>query len=209
MRFHSRNFSVAVAGWLLASAVPASADLIQFTFEGTIGTVGPEPLSAPFGSIDVGDPYTLSYVFDSGTTDGDLSGTVGTYDGDIREFSLLIGAFSVTGTPLFGGAITVDDESMPGIETYDAVMLTTAFDIGVKIGLFAGTLDSDALPTNFFVSNFSGFTFFIDDIGEGSAEGNLRSFSSQVVSVVPLPGSALMGVVGFGIVGWLRRRSLT
>ncbi len=207
MRFHSRNFSVVVAGLLLASAVPASADLIQFTFQGTIDTVG--PLSAPFGSIAVGDPYTLSYVFDSGTTDGDLSGTVGTYDGDIQEFSLSIGAASLAGTPLFGGAITVDDESVPGIETYDAVMLTTAFEIGVTTGFSVGTLGSDALPTDFSLSDFSGFTFFIDDINESFAEGNLTLFSSQVVSVVPLPGSALMGVVGFGIVGWLRRRSLT
>lgn len=205
MRFHSPSLSAGLVGFLLAAAVPASADLIEFTFGGTIDTVG--ALSAPFASVGVGNRYTLSYVFNSNAIDGDLSGSVGTYDGAIQSFSLSIGSASFT-DPIDFSSISVDDESVAGTESYDAIIITTSFDIGVTSGLSPGTLASDELPRDFSLANFTGFTFFIDDANETFAEGNLTSFSSQVVSVVPLPGSALLGVAGFGAVGWLRRRSL-
>lgn len=204
MRAPSQSVFVVGVGLLLAYAVPASADLTGLTFEGTIDvTLG--RFSAPFASIASGDSYTFTYMFESATADSDPSRALGAYFGAIQGFEVSIGATSVMGTPT-SDFIAVDDESSPGIESYEASVATDAFVFTVEMDLQAGTLSSDALPTAFAPGAISAFQFTLfDPLTEGSALGKLTSFSTHVV---PVPSAALLGVFGFGIVVWLRQRDL-
>ena len=57
---------------------PVLAETVTLTFDGEITqVVAPPPF--PFEGVAVGDPWALSYTFDSSTADIDLSTTAGNY----------------------------------------------------------------------------------------------------------------------------------
>lgn len=191
----TKAVALSVVGVVLALAPRAGADMFEFTFDGTIdapfGT-----FAAPFGSIASGDPFTFSYLFDS-TTPGP-----GNFVGAIQSFSLDINGAVVSGGP-DSSEIIVDS----GTQSYSANVTQGAFGIGLEIFFQAGTLASNAIVTALNAGTISSIDFSMFDprIGE-DAEVFASAQLVTTAQVIPVPGAAVLGLMGFGTIGWIRRR---
>lgn len=121
----------------------AAAEEIVFEFTGEVRQID-GPLPAPFGDVQVGDPYTFTYTFDSEAVDleeGDPNS--GVY-GAILAYELRVGDAEQTGAPFPLNYITVLVDS----QRYGAF----ATDLFVDLTMVAvvdfepGTFETDALP---------------------------------------------------------------
>ncbi len=75
--------SVLVIACVLLAAPPLLAETVTLTFSGEITEVSQTP-PVPFQEAAVGDPWSLSYTFESGVVDLDASPTAGNYPGRSR-----------------------------------------------------------------------------------------------------------------------------
>ncbi len=178
-RFLSLGFLSAI----LACA-PAAAEIVEFTFEGSIQFVVGN-FSAPLNGLAAGHTYEFKVAFDSNTVDQDASPTLGQYFDPVQTYEITTNTAALAGVPSLS-FMAVDDETVPGQESFEVGIGVIAFILGGQVGLPAGTLSSDALPTTLELSDLSGFQFTVfDTLTEASAIGNLTAFSDGSEEVPP------------------------
>ena len=133
---------------LLAITATASAADITWQFGGTLHhfVIPGLPLGAPFENAQEGDPFTLTYTYDSETPDGDPGPGFGLYDDAIFTFELTIGDATLSED------LTPPDEIGQISVSVDNDWIFTAIGIENVIILLgptqleAGTITSDELP---------------------------------------------------------------
>lgn len=180
-----RFFIILVA----VSATAALGDTLTFEFRGAIEE-REGPLPEPFQYVAIGDPFSLSYTFDSDAPDQNPD------DPEHGWYATL------------GYELTAGDASQAGVSDVpcsiflyvDTQRYATAFyDEGLTIaGILdfqPGTFSTDALPT---ILDLSALTDALFDFGtvEGFARG-------RITTVIPEPATAVMLI---GALLALRRR---
>jgi hypothetical protein len=104
-----RAFALALLVGL--AVIPASAELITFEIGGTIGPV-PSELAGAFAP---GDPFTITYTFESTTPDAIPGKKQGIYTGAITELSAQVGAYTAEAS---SGDIEIFDNFSGFIDRY-------------------------------------------------------------------------------------------
>ena len=176
------------------------------SFEAMTVGAAPTTLTFPVPGGTITADFTGDMVVGDGVfrgryaTDGDqyLTGYTGTFS---IEFSEPVAAFGFFGIDVgdFGGQMTVT--------TNDGTVYTISHSTGTGEGsppdgavLFWGLIDTDNPFTSLVFGNDSGGVdgFGFDQMTVGTIE--------QVNPVIPAPGAILLGSIGAGLVGWMRRR---
>jgi len=204
---------------LIASA--SRADLVEFTFNGSVTQVlnlNLAPLTHPLQSAAVGDSLTLTYVFESSTADGNGAANTGSYNNAIQSASVSVGSNLFDYDFLSSGLILVENDLSGPIDRYRADLFGSDAN-GNSLSTFltladstATVFSSDALPLTLDLSDFdSQFGQlelpFAGSTAAVSVSPEIRfQVDSLTVSVVPLPGAALLGLVGLALAPVVKRR---
>jgi hypothetical protein len=189
-----RHFHWKLSALAIAFAIPAptaQAALIEFTFGGELEAVmGNVP--DPWSGIGPGTPFSVSYIFDSEAPDQDDSPAFGIYD------ALLSLTVTMDGTSLTteSGWIKVEFTGIPGYTTYfENLAIGTVASGAVSLSGF-GVLESDALPTDIDLDQWTFGKIFeiagLNDDLEFEAGGIIDTFSSRIV---PAPGAGIILLV--------------
>jgi len=212
--------------WLQLSTSASRADLVEFTFNGSVTSVfdlGSVPSTHPLQSAAFGDSLTLTYVFESSTADTNGALNIGSYVGAIQSASVSVGSNLFEYDSLIDRLITVVNDSSGPPDLHQSDMfgsdangnsLQTFLRLQDSTALVFGT---DALPVTMDVSDFniqSGFLELPSGCSSGFCGATAVAVGPEIrfrvdsltVSVVPLPGAALLGLVGLALAPVLKRR---
>jgi hypothetical protein len=184
------------AGVLAMTSVVANGGLVEVYASGT----GSGP--APFGST-----FELWFTYDSDAAVSSSSLTTATYVGAISDFRFE------------SGSVVIDDPAVAGINTtflenaasYDYLGIQTA-DGGSyysQLDFYDTTnsaFDGTSLPGALSIDMFNYLSIAMTLTGEGSVtfEGELTELGG---AVVPVPAAVGLGLLGLGMVGWIKRRA--
>lgn len=217
-------------------ASPVAANLIEFTFGGTVsaycdidGGWGGGFSSSAVGGLatphglsltTVGDAFELVYVFDTSAPGGTLSDGTASFAGALVGMHVTVGSTEFVYESFTRNEIIVNDS--PSFDQYQVfaegksssgTFLNTRVNLGDPTGMafnsgeLPQTLDPMGLGNLSLFEN-QAFFLFPDSLGDPDGdriEAVVDSFSATVVPV-PVPGGALLGLLGLGGVGWVRRR---
>ena len=155
-----------------AIAVPALAEPITFTFDGTISTVN-GALLAPFQDTQVGDLYELTYVFESLTPDVEPDPTIGTYHA-LSEFTVEIDGATQTWAVAFPTDMI---NVFPATNRYAANPGSLPVSALVIADFAPGKLPDDSLPLTlpWDTVTYTAFGFF----NGGTAEGTISNWTPE------------------------------
>jgi hypothetical protein len=177
---------VVVGAGALSLGQCAYAAPLTFQFTGTVdGMLDPAARPAPWDAIAIGDPWTLTYTFETTTPDTQSSPNLGTYDGAILSYSLIVGP--VSRNTLSFGEIYIYDEEPGDFDQYELHIFPPGSN---PIYLFqlddssGNSWSTDALPTNL---NLGGFDSAMDlRIAGNGGSWNIRG-PVQSFAVIPEP----------------------
>jgi hypothetical protein len=188
--------AIMILGAMMMLDPPATAELIEFTFEGELFQVLGEPLP-PWEDVEVGSSYTVSYVFDSETPDESDLEHIGLYFFEYADITL--DDATIRGETVW---LRLDLEYLWLFDNYHVTF--TDFPTGWS----GGTIDligpndlfeTDALPLDLDLDAFTGQQAF-EFIGPGfELRGNIQTFSRRIV-----PGPSALVVLLIG--GFMHRR---
>lgn len=210
--------SIVAAIVLVAWSAPSRADLITFSFAGTVDSVDP----ALAGTFSTGQTLTGTYTFQSTTpARAGSNSTFAVFDA-LTHLNFALGSYAATSS----GAPEIQVDNNPPLPDHDRyAVLSRASDgltgpavAGMNLDSFGFRLDdstdtvfSDALilPTSLNLSDFDNrrfFIFFTDGTSPSIVSGTITALSS-----VPEPSSlALAGIGGLSGLGlWWRSRRRT
>jgi hypothetical protein len=172
----------------------ARADLVRFTFSGTFDTVS-GPVQAP---VQVGQPFTFTYVFDTSTPDSDPAPNFGLYAGAIVSASVTSGSFQFSASP---GDISVLNNGFAG-DTYTARIEDAIRFAQVGLTDFQfGAFNDDHLPADLPFADFDIRRFTLHgDVGPTfwEAQGEITSFTRQAVCYADCNQDGVLGLADFG-----------
>ena len=207
--------------WLHLSASASRADLVEFTFNGSVTSVfdlDQAPSTHPLQSAAAGDAFSLTYVFESSTADTNAAADTGSYGGAIQSASVSVGSNVFEYDFLSNGLIVVGNNLLGPTDRYGASVSgsdangNSLFTDLLLTDSTATVFSTDALPLTLDVSDFNIRSGSLElpfasttAGGEDFAEIRFR-VNSATVSVVPLPGAALLGLVGLALAPVLKRR---
>lgn len=187
---HARAMSALTLIAAGALAPAATAEIIRFTFTGTITSLG-SGITPPEGIV-LGAAYTYQYDFDSTVADTDGAPNFGHYPAVLSGL-IQVGVFSRTEG---AGEITALDNGFAG-DTYTG---RSNHPLGfTQVGLTdfqRGAFFNDSLPTDLLFDAFDSRILTIHgDQGPASWEvtGSVTSFSREVV---PAPGALVLAALG-------------
>lgn len=177
----------------------AGGDIIEFTFEGFIDSVG-GPIPA---EVDVGDSFEFVYRFDSNAADSDGAPNFGLYAGAAEQPNLVVDDWTAPG--LGDGDISVLDNGFAG-DSYSGYVQTPLIWVSVGLTDFDGSaFDGDSLPLDLNLADWEIRNFSVEvQVGPSfwNASGTIFHFSSRIV---PGPGVVAVGLLG-SLAGFKRRR---
>lgn len=179
----------ALAGLVVAVGF-ARADLIEFTFRGTVTTIG-GAVPAP---AEVGDDFEFRYRFHSDAADSEPAPNVGSYAGAITRSWVTIGSYQIVQN--VPADIFVLNDGFAG-DSYSATAVGPISEAVLSMtNLGGGAFEGDALPTNLMLPQWGlrSLTFH-RYVGPSfwSAMADVTGFESRTV---PGPGSVVAGVLG-------------
>ncbi len=154
-RRHRSAWTVRIAApAALSLGCPATAALVEFTFEGTVVLrIGENP-DHPWGDVQVGDPMSFSYVIDVSQPDQASSSTKGIYD--VASAVLTFDGISLA--PETIGPMIVDLTGSNGADEIDIAMEPFGNMPGdvASFVLIGGvnTLPDDGIPIDFDLNDF-------------------------------------------------------
>lgn len=203
-----------VAGCSISAATSRGA-LVEYSFGGVItaassAAAGGSPAWTspnPFTGVQVGQAWSLRFVFESEATRTGINPSV--FAGAIRQFSLTIGGASVSQPSAPPGGFapvgTLALTQSPTLHQYDAaVPLTQAgFPISAGVVLQDSTRSAITDFTRLSASlNYGGFGNGFFFLGPVNAQNQYRG---TITSFVPAPGSIAV-LLGAGVFASRRRR---
>lgn len=202
-----------------ALACPAAATIVAITFSGPYTSLGHEPsLPTPFTTAVSGDALAFTVYADS-TVAGVGNHISKNYAAGIVGWSLTIGAttYSETGSgpagAYFPRFFVYNNHSIVG-DAIEIYIRYAGFDLVAFLADHTSTaLSSTAFPTSINFSSFANNPFlsprFVVQTPQPpspSARGVAFLTDATMVSVVPLPGPALLGALGLAPLPLIRRR---
>ncbi len=158
----------------------AEADLIRFTFSGTVIAVTGEGTPPP--EAEIGAVFTVSFLFDPSVPDTDPSGNFGFYDGAVHSAAADMGGLVVQAT---GGFITVLNNGFVG-DTLFYESETDEYRVQASLTDIQRTaIDGDALPDDIDFWQWDLNRLYLGDVGlpgSWTAVGEITSFTREVVA---------------------------
>ena len=157
----------------------AEAELLRFTFTGTITAVTGQGTPPP--QIELGAPFTVSFVFETGTADTDPAVNFGFYDGAVQTASADVNALVVNSA---GGYISVLNNGFVG-DTLFYESATAEYRVQASLtDLQRTALESDALPATIDFPLWENNRFYLGDLtvqDSWTAVGTIATFEVEVV----------------------------
>jgi hypothetical protein len=200
--------AVASLALILLQAASAQAELIQFTFSGTISAVSPS-LTFP----QLGDPFTVSYVFDSNTPNTSPYPPIESWYAQPKGFGMLVTVKDQTyfadgngyyGLP--GYLIRVQSDAYT-VQAGPQGVNELPGDIDITI-LFTG-YDSPpfptTLPTSFDPSAWRNNYLAVSIADVGVFDGHIESLVVTPLNAVPEPST--LALLGIGVLVLVARRT--
>lgn len=171
--------------FLAALAAPAAfapsveAEIVRFTFTGTITAISGQGTPPP--EIELGAPFTVSFVFDTLDPDVDPAPNFGAYETAVRTASADINTLLVNAT---GGYITVLNNGFVG-DTVFYESVTPEYRLQVSLTDNQRTaLDNDALPADLDFPLWDMKNMYLGDLtakDSWTAIGTIATFEREVV----------------------------
>jgi hypothetical protein len=188
-RMHPTLTIVAAAGLFGLSAGPASAELYEFTFGGEIDfLLGEAP--EPWDQVELGDPFSVVYVFDSEAEDQEPFPYHGVYD--VLSLTVEIdGASQEAGLAGIGLWLF---EPPAGWDRYRTSFTDLPIGATGKIELIGwDVFDTDELPLSLDLGDFELGRYFelVQSGGGFELAGDVSAFSARVI---PMPGALFITV---------------
>jgi hypothetical protein len=190
---------VTAAGLFGLSAGPASAELIEFTFEGELDLVEGTP-PPPWEGTEVGSTFSMRYVFDSEAEDHFGDPSTGLYD--IEAIWMGLDGIEL---PAIGNFIEVNLADFPPFHMYFVSFTGLPQGGNGNIALFGhDVFETDALPTDLDLADFD-WSRRLEWLGIGwELRGDVLSFERRIV---PTPSTLLVVLLLGGRSGRRRRRA--
>ena len=203
----------AVVGLIFAIGTSAANAAITYNFSGTVTNILRDDSSGIFASnFAVGDSVTGSYTLDPTIIPTFPRPSYARYAGN--SFNVTIGSHNFSGTAdhrVFNDDPVVDAFSIINETGYTSPILGDLISRTFFVQFFdsSGSVFSstdmvlDPPPLTSFDYQINGLR--LDNINDPEDYGALY-FNVDSLSVIPTPGAILLGSIGVGLVGWLRRR---
>lgn len=132
---------------LACASTLTSAQVTTFTICGTVDVIVGPPLSAPWNSVAVGDPFSLTYTFDCAATDSDASTTFGYYPSSMTAFTFTAGTGSSAQViPPATGELAISSGQPPGVDQYESLMSWPSYQIFFELYDASGTAYNGNVP---------------------------------------------------------------
>jgi len=229
MSRHKKALSLRLAMAALALiATDVHAQLFTLGFTGEVTSVDNRLGGVPPG-IDVGDPFTVTYTFESTTPDAfpldlqrgfyrdAMTSMSFTLDGQVFSFAVRPDG---AGPANIGNVIDVWDNLVDGRTDMYQVWAQSAFGSGdffsVQIQMqerrlpgqpLPDVLTSDALPVTIDPSQFTFRRFFAVDFDHNSiTDGRVEANITGLLTPIPEPSAWAMLLAGLGVLGYIGRR---
>jgi hypothetical protein len=192
---------LAAAGLLGLAAGPASAELIEFTFEGELDLVEGTP-PAPWEGTEVGSTFSMRYVFDSEAPD-----LVGSPSRGVYEMEAIWMGLDGIELPAIGNFIEVNLADFPPFHMYFVSFTGIGENGNGNIAMFGfDVFETDALPTNLDLADFD-WSRRLEWIGiDWELRGDVLSFERRIV---PTPSTLFVVLLLGGRSGRRRRPGAT
>jgi hypothetical protein len=109
------------------------------------------------------------------------------------------------------GILTLDSQDTWDFQTFDAWITNIQFDAGesiVGISMLTNDLtDVGVVPTLSFTADSVHISYdYVPDVFHFTGDNATFQIMTSAMPAVPAPGAILLGTIGTGLVGWMRKR---